>query len=197
MRTSLSLVLLVFAALALGQEPAYKVTVKDGNQTVGDILAPIDPQVRIAAMHSNNVYFGLTVDGKRITCSPQGSIWPSVRVDGAVHNPAFNGGPIKAQNLPPDRLGKARQGFKFVWRTGDIECTQIVEVVASKPYPPQPAAKRKLDTCRITYFVDNKGQKAHEVAWRTSIDILINNNDGALFASPTTHPGQVLNGVEL
>ena len=35
------------------------------------------------------------------------------------------------------------------------------------------------------------------MAWRTSIDILINNNDGALFASPTTHPGQVLNGVEL
>ena len=35
------------------------------------------------------------------------------------------------------------------------------------------------------------------MAWRTSVDILINNNDGALFASPTTHPGQVLNGVEL
>jgi hypothetical protein len=29
------------------------------------------------------------------------------------------------------------------------------------------------------------------------IDILIVNNDGALFASPTTHPGKILDGVEL
>ncbi|HEX3313859.1 MAG TPA: hypothetical protein VHR72_03155 [Gemmataceae bacterium] len=188
---------LLVAASGIGQEPAYKITVKDGNQTVGDIFMPVDPLVRIQAQHSNNAYFGLTLNGKRITCSPQGSIWPAVRVDGAVMNPAFQGGIMRPIALGNDRHGKPRQGFAFAWRAGDLECTQTVEVAPSKPYPPQPSAKRRLDTCRITYLVENKGTKAHEVAWRTSVDILVNNNDGALYASPTTHPGQVLNGVEL
>jgi hypothetical protein len=191
------LLALAIAASGFGQEPAFKITVKDGNQSVGDILTPVDPQLRIQAQHSNNIYFGLTLDGKRITCSPQGSIWPAIRVDGTVMNPAFQGGVMQPKALGPDRHGKPRPGFAFVWRTGDLECTQTVEVVPSKPYPPQPNAKRRLDTCRISYLVHNKGQKPHEVAWRTSVDILVNNNDGALFASPTTHPGQVLNGVDL
>jgi hypothetical protein len=213
---------LVALAIGLGQEPAYKITVKDGNQLVGDMLMPIDPELRILAAHSNNMHFGLSLlfdkangapnppnffpgvpAGKhpvRITCSPNGSIWPAVRVDGVVMNPAFQpglGGIVRPAALPPDRHGKARQGFAFTWKAGDLECTQTVEVVPSKPYPPQANAKRKLDTCRIGYLVENKGQKPHEVAWRTCVDILINNNDGALYASPTTHPNQVLNGVEL
>src|SRR4051794_19085430 len=111
MRTTLSVVLsLVTLAIGLGQEPAYKIVIKDGNSTIGDILTPVDPQIRIQAQHSNNVYFGLTLNGARITCSPQGSIWPSVKVDGNVMNPAFQGGIMQAKALSADRTGKARHG---------------------------------------------------------------------------------------
>jgi hypothetical protein len=185
------------ALVAAGGEPAYKIEVKDNNQSTGDILLPLDPTVRIQAQHSGNIFFGLTVNGNRITCSPQGSIWPAARIDGQVHNPAHNGNPLAAKNLPADRHGKARQGFVFDWKIGDLACSQLVEIVPGKPYPAQPAGKRKLDTCRITYVVHNQGQKPHEVAWRTNVDILVVQNDGALFASPTTAPGKILNGVAL
>ncbi len=192
------LVPLLLATLTwAGTPPAYQVEIKDGAAVAQEILLPIDPQIRINAQHSNSIYFGLTMDGVRITCSPQGSIWPATMVDGSIHNPANSNSPVQMQTLPKGPTGKDRRGFLAKWKIGQLEYTQVVEVVASKPVVAAANAKRRMDTCRMSYLVENKGKQAHEVAFRSSVDILINNNDGALYASPTTEPGKVLNGVVL
>ena len=188
----------VITGVITGQDPPrFQVEVKDGAAVAQELLLPIDPQVRISPQHSNNVYFGLTVDGKRITCSPQGSIWPSSMIDGVIQNPSNNGAPIPIRNLPAAAPGKARHGFMGSWAVGPIGFTQTIEVVPSKAVAKIPGAKRKLDTCRISYLIENKDNRPHEIAFRISIDILVNNNDGALYLSPTTEPGKVLNGVVL
>src|SRR5262249_12167094 len=77
--------------------------------------------------------------------------------------------------------------------------TQNVELVPSRlpPGMESKGGKRRIDTARITYVVENKDSREHEVAYRVFVDTMINNNDGALFAAPTTHPGQVLDGILL
>lgn len=185
-------------SLLIAQEPPrFLVEIKDRAAVAEELQLPIDPQVRIQPQHSGNVYFGLTVENKRITCSPQGSIWPSSMIDGQIQNPANNGMPMVMKNLPKLASGKDRQGFQGGWNTGPIAFTQSVEVVPSKPVAKTPGGKRRLDTCRISYLIENKDTKPHEIAFRVCIDILVNNNDGALYASPTTEPGKVLNGVTL
>jgi hypothetical protein len=189
---------IVLAAMIwAGDPPQYQVEIKDGAAVAKELLLPIDPQVRINPQHSGNIYFGLTLDNIRITFSPQGSIWPAALVDGTVHNPANGNGQNAMRALPKGPANKERRGFTTNWAIGQLHFTQTVEVVPSRPVTPVPGAKRKLDTCRISYLIENKDKAPHEVAFRANIDILINNNDGALFASPTTEPGQVLNGVTL
>jgi len=203
---SASLLLLAMGPMLLAGDPArYQVVIKDGASVARDLLLPIDPQIRIVALHSNNIYFGLTVDNVRITCSPQGSIWPAALIDGTLHNAGngviqlqLNGNmPLPIQGLPKGAGKKERHGFMAKWKMGPLDFTQMVEVVPAKPVDAAPGAKRRMDTCRVTYIAENKDTAPHDVAFRANIDILINNNDGALFASPTTEPGQVLNGVVL
>jgi hypothetical protein len=197
--------MLSISAMRADDPPRYRVEIKDGASVAQEMQLPIDPQVRIVAQHAGNGIFGLTVDNMRITCSPNGSIWSSALVDGAFHSHLglVNGvgGPINAQPmqqaLPKGPAGKERRGFLFKFKIGQLDFTQTVEVIPSKPVVAGQNAKRQLDTCRISYLVENKDKQAHEVAVRSNIDILVNNNDGALFASPTTEPGQVLNGVVL
>lgn len=200
MRTT-GLLLLAFSTVVLAGDPPaapqYKVEIKDGATALQEMLLPIDPVVRVNPQHSGNIYFGITVDGKRITCSPMGSIWPAAMIDGQVHNPVNGGQPLAMRPLPKTATGKERRGFLATWQTANLQFTQTVEVIPSKPITPTPGAKRKLDTCRISYLIENKDTRPHEVAFRTNIDMLINNNDGALYASPTTEPGKVLNGVVL
>src|SRR5436190_22586642 len=106
---SVGLLLLVTGPLLLaGDPPRYQVVVKDGASVARELSLPIDPQIRIVAQHSNNIYFGLTVDNIRITCSPQGSIWPAALIDGLLHNAGngviqlqLNGNmPLPIQGLP-------------------------------------------------------------------------------------------------
>jgi hypothetical protein len=54
-----------------------------------------------------------------------------------------------------------------------------------------------MDTLLIKYVIENNGNVAHKVACRMHIDTYVVNNDGAIFASPTTHPGKLLDGVIL
>src|SRR4029077_3319846 len=80
----------------------------------------------------------------------------------------------------------------------NVHITQTLEIVPGKPSA-KPAAgqKRQMDTLLVRYLVENKDNRPHKVAVRITIDMYMVNNDGALFASPTTHPGQILNGIEL
>jgi hypothetical protein len=196
-----ALLCLSAGAICLAQEgPRFQVLIKDGSTATTEMQLPIDPVVRIQAQNmnvNNSIYFGLTVDGKRITCSPQGSIWTGTWVDGNMQNPVINNGVMAIIPLPKSPTGKERRGFMGSWTTNDIKFTQTIEIVPSKPVEKIANAKRKLDTVRISYLAENKGQKAREVAVRTNIDILVNNNDGALYLSPTTEPGKILNGIAL
>ena len=185
-----------------GQEPSarFKVTIKDGKAVIGEATLPLDPTPRIVSMHTGSNAFGLTVEGKRITCSPQGSIWSCIMVDGQINNPfnMFDGKTRRAGPLPASPTGRKRIGVETTWTHNGIQVTQTVETVPSKPSSKSAAGqKRLLDTCRMTYVLENKTAQPHKVAFKACIDILVNNNDGALFASPTTAPGKILNGVKL
>jgi hypothetical protein len=185
-----------------GQEtrPSYKVTIKDGNVVVGEPTLPIDPTERIKVGHSGPNSFGLLVENRRICFNQNGSIWGSMKVDGNISNPfdGNNAGKMPTP-LPPSPDGRKRIGTQSSWSHQGIEVTQIIEVVPGKPSvkKPQQANKRLMDTARMTYILHNKNQNKCKVAFKTSIDILIVNNDGALYASPTTAPGKILNGVAL
>jgi len=178
---------------------AYRVSIKDGPTAFEELTLPIDPTIRIQPAHANGPQFGLTVEGKRITCSPNGSIWHQVRIDGNATPPFFvNGNNMAPTPLPKTPNGKERHGFETKWTVNNIEIAMIVEVVPSKPYGTmQPGQKRKMDTCRISYIAENKDSRARTVEFRANVDMLVNNNDGALYSSPTTDPGKVLNGVIL
>jgi hypothetical protein len=196
--------LAVLAAAVPGEPPSgpFKVQVDDGKVVIGEAILPVDLTPRIAIGQSGSFAFGLSVNGQRICCSPNGSIWGAIRIDGQIHHMNFGqvvGGKAAPRGLPPGPFGKRRLGFQTDVQYGKIHLAQVVEIVPSKPsaraaYVGQ---KRPLDTCRISYFVHNQDSQAHAIDYRASIDMMINNNDGALYASPTTHPGQVLNGVAL
>ena len=86
-----------------------------------------------------------------------------------------------------------------MWQQGDIRVTEVLEVVPGKPYQSKPGAPlpRRMDTLLIKYVIENLGNAPHKVGCRAFIDTLVVQNDAALFASPTTHPNQVLNGIVL
>ncbi len=176
----------------------FKVTIKEGRTIVGEPTLPIDPTVRIKPDFSGQNSFGFMVNNNLITCSPQGSIWQSLNVDGNISNPFVSPDNRPPKPLPATATGKKRVGTESLWTHDGIHVTQIIEVVPSKPSTKVvPGQKRQLDTCRVTYILENKDNKAHKVAFKTCVDILIVNNDRALYASPTTEPGKVLNGVRL
>lgn len=177
------------------------VTIKDGKVSAAEPTFPVDPTERIKIGHTGSMYFGLTVEGKLISCSPQGSIWASARIDNQEFNPGFGnmqnvGG--QQQPLSPGPFGKKRPGTRTTYKMGSLDIVQTIEIVPSKPVgKTSPGAKRKMDTARITYLVQNTDSRPHTVEWKVGIDILVNGNDGALFASPMTHPNKVLDGVVL
>lgn len=192
------------AANATCQDVAkpVKVTIKDGKVISGEPALPLDPNPRIRAGYSGGAAFGLTLDSKRITCTAEGSIWVTPRIDNQEVQAGFdfvdNGRMEMPKPLAPGPYGKKRLGTQTTWAQNKIHFTQIIEIVPSKVTGKVAAGqKRRLDTARITYIAENKDTKPHMLELRTGIDILINNNDGALFASPTTVPDKVLDGVVL
>lgn len=217
MKTCTALTLsLISAALLAQAAPApaqssgpVRVTIKDGKIVASEPTQPVDPTPRISPQHQGVGFnFGLSIDGKRLCCSPQGSIWSTYRIDGQmlmpgqgpVNNGAFGGfvaGMNAPRALPPGPFNKRRIGFEWTWSYNKLLFTQTVEVISSKLPKGSKEKMRKLDTCRISYTVENKDNKPHKIEHRTSIDMLINNNDGALYSSPVTHKGKVLNGVVL
>src|SRR5262245_16671826 len=194
--------LAVAALLTLGHAWAedgsgFRVEIRDGGTPSGEILLPLDPTPRLQIGHGGNIHFGLMVNNVRITCSPQGSVWPSALVDGRVLNPANVGVAMQVDGLQAGKGGKARTGYQCKWTIDNLEFSQIVEVIPSKPAQQTLGARRQLDTCRMSYVVTNRGKPPRDVAMRCNLDILVNQNDGALYASPVTAPGKILNGVTL
>jgi hypothetical protein len=191
---------LLLATIGLAGQASgpVKVTVRDSHHVDGVVEAPVDPTIHAQPAHGGNLTWGLKVRNTRITCGENGSVWSTLRVDGQqMHSLGF-GVPLPRppQPLPPTRTGKKREGFEAVWTNNELHVTQTVEVVPSKATA---GRRRLLDTCRVTVAIENtaKDGRPRRVELKTCIDILVGGNDGALYASPTTHPGKVLNGVAL
>lgn len=188
-------------SLTHGQEIAapVKVTIKDGPLITTELA--LDPSPYIEPRYQNGMMMGLTVDGARITCTAENSIYPRIRIDNQEFQPGFDpntGQPSQVQPLPPEPSGKKRLGSQSKWSFNNVHLTQVVEIVPSEAVGlVTPGPKRRLDTVRISYLIENKDSRNHTVEFRTFVDTLINTNDGALFAAPTTAPGEILDGVML
>jgi hypothetical protein len=201
MRTLRSLLFgMALAALAAwpawAQQPPVKVTITESEKVeASESYVPVDPAQRVEYRYVGNFCYGLYVDGV-ILCCGDGAIRPSVKVD----NQQYFAPQAPAQPLPPGKNGKPRAGMQcsFTPPGTNVTITQILEVIPSKVPPKSPAGqKRKRDTLLTKYVIENKDTKPHMVGVRVRIDTMVRNNDGALFASPTTHPGKILNGIEL
>jgi len=99
--TALGAVVLTAAAPA-GDGP-YRVTITDGRVAPAEMAAAVEPVPRIVIGQAGGPYFGLTVDGKRICCTPNQSIWSALRVDGRIVHPGRGPGALGLgpQPLPP------------------------------------------------------------------------------------------------
>ena len=204
--SAVGLAALAAGSFALADPPRgpVRVTVKEGRIATAEATPSVDANPRIVCQFASPSHFGLTLEGRRICCSPNGSIWSAMRVDGAqIFQAGVNAGRVVQPNQPPRELppgpgGRKRVGYASTWGVNNLHVTQLIEIVPGKPTAKgTDPDKRKLDTARITYLVENKDTRPHTVEYRVSIDMLVGNNDGALYAAPATQPGSILNGVAL
>ena len=185
---------LAWAALpsGLAQQGAkpFKVTIVKEKSEVAERVLPADPKIRVEYQYSGNMEFGVSAEGKRLTPSAS-SVNTLFMIDGVVQTPQV---PRKLQDLPDGPGNKKRHGGQTVWQQGDVRITLVLEVVPGKSYQPKPGAPipRRMDTLLVKYLIENSGAASHKVACRAFIDTLVVQNDGALFASPTTHQDKQL-----
>jgi len=139
---------------------ALKVRARDGTVAVKQITYRKDGS-------TNNT--GLKVNGSDGELAPPDGSWR-----------------IRKQALPDDPKGLAVKRTQSIFKRGNIEVAQIVEVVASKqPVEVAPGVrKRQLDTVLVRYVIENKDAKSHRVGMRVMVDTLIGENDGVPFAVP-------------
>jgi hypothetical protein len=181
-----------------GQNSPVRVKVEDAEPQVVEAVLPVDPQPRIAYGVGPNMSWGLSYNGQRITFSPQGGHDIKVRIDNRELIFGQPPGRWSPRQVPIGKTatGRPRHGIKSTYVIDNIHITQTLEIVPGKPSAkPTPGQKRQLDTLLVRYLVENKDSRPHKVAIRITIDMYMINNDGALFASPTTHPKKILNGI--
>jgi hypothetical protein len=193
------------AALSSGQEgeapkPAVLVKIQDEKPTIVEMDLPVDPVKHITYQAAGNMGIVLRVENKTMHL---GNIYTNVKIGEQVTLPnAIR----QNMRLPKRSDGKERDGIMGIYEQGKIRITQTLEVTPTKPGPHPSAGKKtplptppklRLDSVMIRYLVENKDTVPHKVGVRVGMDLFWVNNDGALFASPTTEPGKVLDGVEL
>jgi hypothetical protein len=173
----------------------YKVTIVEEKAEVVERLTPVDPKVRVEYQYVGNMSFGVTAETKLLTCGA-GAAHTLFKIDGNIQ---FPNSPPQLQPLPDLPNKKKRLGGQTTWQNGDVRITMIIEVVPGKPYMKNPAGPvpRRMDTLLFKYVIENTGNVAHKVGCRMHIDTYCVNNDGAIFASPSTHPDKLLDGVML
>jgi hypothetical protein len=139
--------------------PLVKYEIDDELQTVG--IAALDGQG----------------GSKKLTAAEDGaSNTTIVRIDGKDVEFGSPDGKLemKAVALGKDAKGNPRPGVKTVWSYGKIRITQVVEIVRSRT--------KRLDSCLISYQIENQDNKEHQVGIRAMVDTLVDDNDGAPFA---------------
>jgi hypothetical protein len=193
----LALVALAWTVSGLAQQGTkpYKVTIVKEKSEVAERVLPADPKIRVEYRYNGNMEFGVVAEGKLLTPNAN-SVNSLFMIDGVVQAPKI---PKVLQELPDGPGNKKRHGGQTVWQQDDIRVTLVLEVVLGKPYQPKPGGPipRRMDTLLVKYIIENTGAASHKIGCRTFIDTLVVQNDGALFASPTTHPEKILNGIVL
>ncbi|MCI0462608.1 MAG: hypothetical protein L0Z62_37130 [Gemmataceae bacterium] len=190
--TALCLAALAHSGLAQDPPPVVVKIEQDKPNVEAVVLAVDTSRVHAQPSFPGRMSYGLNVDGKRLTFG-SGSATTTVKIDNQILQPA-----VGAQPLPPGPRGQKRIGVSSTFIHNNVHITQIMEVVPGKPGgKPQPGQKRLLDTLLIRYLIENKDTQAHSVGVRMFMDTYCWTNDGCLFASPTTHPNRILDGVEL
>jgi hypothetical protein len=102
---------------------------------------------------------------------------------------------VQGEDIPDDPERKTKKGTRSVLRAGDIEITQILEIVPSKlPVEVGPEDTKELkyvlDTLLVRYILVNKGKVQHTAGLRVQVDTLIgykedgSPNDGVPFTIP-------------
>ena len=192
--TRLVLPILCLATLPALADPPVQVKIHEAEKVEAtEVYLPVDPAVHVRYTYIGNFCYGLYVDNKLLCCG-DGAIRPSVRVD----NQNYFAPQAQAKPLPATKNGKQRTGMQASYTAANnVSVTQWMEVIPSKVTKAAPGQKRRRDTLLTKYILENKDTKPHTVGVRVRIDTMCVNNDGALFASPTTHPGKILNGIEL
>ncbi len=84
--------------------------------------------------------------------------------------------PVK-QPLGKDPRGRELIGYQTVWVYNRIAVTQQVEIVPD-------AQMHALNTCRVTYTLENRGDVRQPVGLRYLLDTFIGTNDGVPFNIP-------------
>ncbi len=177
-------------------KPKFKSIVKDEKSVVVDMSdsGAIDPTPRIRYQSQGNFYITVnTLQGQTLHLSH----FPSVMLNGRFIQQAGAGGRFEFLNapLPKGPGGKQRTGQMSSWLIDDVRIVQTVELHPSKATAP--GQKRRLDTVLITYSIENKGKNTVPFGLRVYMDTYVIDNDGCMFASPTTHKGKILDGITL
>jgi hypothetical protein len=184
--------LLALALPVSGQQQATKpvqVTIQEEKAEI--VALPLDPAVRIEHQYTGNMQYGVTAEGKMLTCGA-GAAHALFKVDNQILFPDVVSQP---KALPAGPNNKKRNGIQSTWKHGDVQVTQIIEIIAGRPYDKSGPQKRRMDCLLIKYVLENTGAGTHKVSVRQHIDTLVVQNDGAIFASPSTHPNKLLDGV--
>jgi hypothetical protein len=189
-------ILVMSPAIAQQSIKPFKVTIAEEKAEVVERDLPVDPHIRVDYHYSGNMSFGVSAENKLLTCGA-GAAHVNFKIDGNILWP--NTFKLQLDPLPTGPNKKQRYGGQTVWQHGAIRITQVFEVVPGKPYVNNPTGPvpRRMDTVLIKHIIENNDNVAHQVGCRMHIDTLVVNNDGAIFASPTTHPGKLLDGVML
>jgi hypothetical protein len=192
-RTCVLVVGAVCTFAVAGQEAGKPVNVKF-HEPKTDVSAetntgPIDPVLRVQVQGSGSMTYGLNADGIRLTFS-NASARTTFKID---NQKLFPNAPLPQPLPAKSPQGKPRHGFTSTFNFNQLNITQEIEAVPTKPA--KSGDKRRLDAVMIRYFIENKDNKPHTIAMRVRIDTHCN-NDGALFAAPT-FPGKILDGIEL
>jgi hypothetical protein len=192
----LAIGLTFFVALALQpglaqQQAAKPVKVSIQEEKAEIVALPLDPTVRIEHQYTGNMQYGVTAEGKMLTCGA-GAAHALFKIENDILFPDIVTNP---EALPAGPNSKKRNGIQTHWKHGDIKITQVIEVIAGRPYDKTSPQKRRMDCLLIKYIIENLSAGSRTVSVRQHIDTLVVQNDGAIFASPSTHPGKLLDGV--
>jgi uncharacterized protein YkwD len=128
------------------------------------------------------------VAAKPLTGAPDGSTGNTVlQLDDneVVFGSALGRWATRKEELPPGPKGSRRLGQRSVWVCDKVHFTQTVEVVPGKDAVKAAGGpKRLLDTCLITYQIENRDKEPRAVGLRVLVDTMVGKNDAPPFAVP-------------